>query len=179
MRRRNFLLLVLVSAACDTSQGNQLLRGAARAEGLPPNDVIAQVPQSDVAGAAESDLATRIPNPYENNPQAIQRGHELFLQMNCASCHGYDAKGGMGPDLTDTYWRFGGAPVQVYKSIFEGRAEGLPAWGNALPADEIWKVVAYIQSLGGTVPAAFAQKGLQGDVQHENEPKDTAQTKKQ
>jgi cytochrome c oxidase cbb3-type subunit 3 len=175
MRRRQLLLLVLFAAACDTSKGNQLLRGGARGnEGLPPNDVIASIPQADIAGTAESDLATRIPNPYDKNPQAIQQGHDLFLQMNCASCHGYGAKGGMGPDLTDTYWRFGGAPVEIYKSIFEGRAEGMPAWGNALPADQIWKVVAYIQSLGGSVPAAFAQKNLQGDVPKENEPTDTA-----
>jgi len=74
--------------------------------------------------------------------------------MNCAGCHGYDAKGGMGPDLTDTEWRYGGTPIDIYKSIYEGRAQGMPAWGNALPTTPIWQLVAYIQSLGGTLPAA-------------------------
>ena len=177
--RPRIILIAVVCAACSPNASDQSIRGGGGGAGLPPNDVIAQIPQGDMAGIAETQLATRIRNPYEGNPQAIQQGHDLFLQMNCASCHGYDAKGGMGPDLTDTYWRFGGAPVEVYKSIFEGRAEGMPAWGKALPTDQIWKVVAYIQSLGGTVPAAFAQKGLQGDVKQENETTDTARTSAQ
>ena len=55
---------------------------------------------------------TSIPNPYHDNPQAVQQGHDLFIQMNCAGCHGYGAKGGMGPNLTDGYWRYGGVPAR-------------------------------------------------------------------
>ena len=57
----------------------------------------------------------------------------------------------MGPDLTDTEWRYGGLPVQIYKTIRDGRPQGMPAWGVALPPDDIWKLVAYVQSFGGTV----------------------------
>lgn len=170
---------MILVMACDTSNGNPMLRGGAGGSGLPSNDVIAQIPQGDIAGVAASQLATKIQNPYSGNAKAIEEGHSLFLQMNCASCHGYGAKGAMGPNLTDNYWRFGGAPVEVYKSIFEGRAEGMPAWGRALPADQIWKIVAYIETLGGMVPASFAQKGLQGDVPKENEPTDTMRTRPQ
>ena len=94
---------------------------------------------------------------------AIARGHELFISMNCAGCHGYDAAGNMGPNLTDHYWRYGGTPASGYKSIYEGRPQGMPAWGSALPRAEIWKIVAYLQSLGGMVAATDYQGGLQGD----------------
>ena len=83
--------------------------------------------------------------------------------MNCAGCHGYDANGGMGPNLTDTYWRYGGSPAAIFKSIYEGRPQGMPAWNPALPPDEIWKLVAYIQSLGGAYSAAQYEASVQGD----------------
>ena len=74
--------------------------------------------------------------------------------MNCAACHGYDLKGGMGPDLTDTYWRYGGSPADIYKSIFEGRPQGMPAWGRALPPAMIWKVVGVHRVEGRRVSRA-------------------------
>jgi hypothetical protein len=40
----------------------------------------------------------------------------------------------------------------------------MPAWGQAMPPAEIWKIVAYIQSLGGSVPAGEFQRSLQGDA---------------
>ncbi|MDQ2804813.1 MAG: cytochrome c [Pseudomonadota bacterium] len=39
----------------------------------------------------------------------------------------------------------------------------MPAWGKALPPQAIWLIVAYIQSLGGTFPAAAYQPSIQGD----------------
>jgi cytochrome c oxidase cbb3-type subunit 3 len=130
---------------------------------MPTIEAIAAVPLGDLAGAAESTLATSIANPFGSNPQAAQQGHELFIRMNCAGCHGYGAKGGMGPNLTDAYWRYGGTPVALFKSIYEGRPQGMPAWNPTLPPAEIWKLVAYIQSLGGTFTAAQYQASVQGD----------------
>jgi cytochrome c oxidase cbb3-type subunit 3 len=84
--------------------------------------------------------------------------------MNCADCHGYNLKGGMGPDLTDTWWRYGGSPAEIYKSIAEGRPQGMPAWGRALTPELIWRIVAYIESFQGTVPPELADRGRQGDL---------------
>jgi cytochrome c oxidase cbb3-type subunit 3 len=142
--------------------------------GLPSENVIARIPIGDIAGVASSRLATTVANPFQGNAQAQQEGLELFMQMNCASCHGYKGVGGMGPPLNDTEWRFGASPAEIYKSIFEGRSKGMPAWGNALPPSEIWKLVTYIESLGGTVPADYAQHSKQGDVSAEKAPGDTA-----
>jgi cytochrome c oxidase cbb3-type subunit III len=118
-----------------------------------PEGVGAAVPLGIPAGERPT-IAVSTGNPLASDPTAIEEGKKLFTQMNCAGCHGYKGKGGMGPDLTDTAWRYGGRPIDVYKSIYEGRPQGMPAWGNALPAATVWQLVAYIRSLGGTYPLA-------------------------
>lgn len=136
--------------------------------GLPSEGNLARVAIGDLAGAGNNTFETTIANPYANDMAAIKEGHELFVNMNCAACHGYDLKGGMGPSLVDTYWRYGGSPADIYKSIFEGRPEGMPAWGRSIPAVQIWKVVAYIQAKGGTFSPALADRGRQGDLADED-----------
>ncbi len=139
--------------------------------GLPSEGQMAGVPLGDIAGGAESTLASQIHNPDHSNQAgvavSVAEGKRLFVALNCADCHGFDAKGNMGPNLTDKYWRYGGTPAAIFKSIFAGRPKGMPAWGAALPARDIWQIVAYIQSLGGTYPPDFYQPSLQGDKQGE------------
>lgn len=173
------LIVAVTAGGC--RQRTQDVRGAAQGDvvlpqqesglakvtdtaGLPPEGVLSRVAIGDIAGAANNTFDATIKNPYSQDLAAIKEGHDLFVGMNCAACHGYDLKGGMGPDLTDTYWRYGGAPADVYKTIFEGRPQGMPAWGRTLPAALIWKVTAYIESKGGAFPAALADKARQGDL---------------
>ena len=131
--------------------------------GLPPEGVLSRFAIGDIAGAGNNTAETNIKSPYWGDVAAIHDGRDLFVNMNCAACHGYDLKGGMGPDLTDTYWRYGGSPADIYKSIFEGRPQGMPAWGRSIQPAMIWKVVAYIESKGGAFPAALADRARQGD----------------
>ncbi len=161
--------LLVFSASC--RRDTQDVRGAAKGEvaipapskngvvdttGLPDEGAMAHVAIGDLAGIGNNNLEPLVGSPYARDAAAIQEGHDLFVKMNCAGCHGYDLKGGMGPDLTDTYWRYGGGPAAIYKSIFEGRPQGMPAWGRALPPILIWKIVAYIESKGGAFPAGLA-----------------------
>jgi cytochrome c oxidase cbb3-type subunit 3 len=140
--------VIAMLCACGHSEGGST--PGPPATGLPSAGEIAAVPMGHVAGQTDSAaLARSIPNPYMDNAQAVAAGKSLYIKMNCAGCHAYNAKGNMGPDLTDTYWRYGGLPAQIFQSIHDGRAQGMPAWGAALPPQEIWKLVAYIESLGG------------------------------
>jgi mono/diheme cytochrome c family protein len=112
------------------------LLGACGRQAAPP----APVP-------AAAGVRMPVPPMIADSPQAREAGHTLFVKMNCAGCHTYTGKGWMGPDLTDSYWRFGGAPEDIYRSIYEGRPQGMPAWGKALAPDEIWQLVLYIRAL--------------------------------
>ena len=141
--------------------GGSTTNGELRA--LPSEGQLASLPLGEIAGAAKLRSPNEIPNPLEGNASAIAEGHQLFISMNCAGCHGYDAKGGMGPNLTDSFWRYGGMPSSIYNSIYEGRPQGMPAWGRTLPAQDIWKIVAFIETLGGAVAAKQYHAGLQGD----------------
>jgi cytochrome c oxidase cbb3-type subunit 3 len=136
--------------------------------GLPPEGVLSRVAIGDLAGVGNNTLDATVTNPYAGDMAAIKQGNDLFVGMNCASCHGYDLKGGMGPDLTDTYWRYGGSPADIYKSIYEGRPQGMPAWGRSIPPAQIWKLVAYIQSKGGAFAGRLADRGRQGDLGDED-----------
>jgi cytochrome c oxidase cbb3-type subunit 3 len=142
----------------------QLRAGVMDTTGLPPEGALSRVAIGDLAGIGNNSLNADVRSPYAGDMAAIKEGHDLFVNMNCAACHGYDLKGGMGPDLTDTYWRYGGSPADIYKSIFEGRPQGMPAWGRALPPAMIWRVVAYIESKGGAFPGALADRARQGDL---------------
>jgi cytochrome c oxidase cbb3-type subunit 3 len=127
---------VLIVAACEHTPGDLAASGAAPA---------ITTPVGPVPGPVEN--PPRRQNPYEASAGAAAEGRELFVQMNCSGCHGGRAGGGMGPSLRDVDWLYGSTPAQVFSSIAEGRAHGMPAWGTHLPNDQIWKLVTYIQTL--------------------------------
>lgn len=157
------------TAAGDAHEHEQEVAGAGRGtRAIPDEGTLARVPLGDWAGATPNTLASTIRNPYEGDSAAAREGERLYQQMNCADCHGYDGKGGMGPDLTDRYWRYGGSPAEIYKTLWEGRPQGMPAWGRALPPEQLWKLVTYIQSFHGTFPAPLADRGKQGDLGDED-----------
>ena len=79
--------------------------------------------------------------------QALHEGEEIFLQ-NCAPCHGADATGVIGPNLTDEGWIYGGKPEQIVHTVTNGTEKGMPAWGSQLGDAKIAQVAAYVYSLG-------------------------------
>lgn len=153
------LALLLVAAGCGRPAGH----AGGDASGRDVASAAA-IPTGDLAGAAQSDVGATIVNPLKDQPAAVAHGKALFAQMNCAGCHGYGLGGAMGPNLTDRYWRYGGTPGAIYQSIANGRPQGMPAWRKALPPSDIWSLVSYVQSYGGTTPPADFQAGRQGDV---------------
>jgi cytochrome c oxidase cbb3-type subunit III len=86
-------------------------------------------------------------NPYEGDANAVATGAKLFVAYNCMDCHGADGSGAMGPSLADGRWHFGGEPGEIFESIYQGRPEGMPAWGSLISADQIWLLATYVKSL--------------------------------
>lgn len=72
----------------------------------------------------------------------------------CASCHGQELQGLIGPNLTDKFWLHGKATrLDVVKVIRDGVPEkGMPPWGPVMKKDEIYAVSAFIMSKLGSNP---------------------------
>lgn len=84
---------------------------------------------------------------YERNAYQLNEGKRLFEWYNCSGCHAHGG-GGMGPPLMDDEWIYGHEPQNIYDTIVAGRPNGMPSFGGHLPNDHVWKLVAYVRSLG-------------------------------
>jgi len=86
-------------------------------------------------------------------PADLSAGQGIFA-TNCAPCHGANAEGKVGPNLTDEYWLHGGEINHVYKTIkFGVQGKGMVAWKGKLASKQILQVASYVQSLQGSKPA--------------------------
>jgi len=98
--------------------------------------------------AGTDKVVPEIRNPYADDPGALAQGRQLYNGFNCAGCHGGAGGGGMGPPLADAQWIYGGSDAQIYASIVQGRPNGMPSFGQALAGEAVWKLAAYVKSLG-------------------------------
>jgi len=77
-------------------------------------------------------------------------GAELYAD-NCASCHGETGEGIMdlgAPDLTDSFWIYGGDDEAMFDTIWGGRQGWMPAWENRLTEVERKALTVYLMQLG-------------------------------
>ena len=107
------------------------------------------IAQDRAAGRPESRPAR---NPLEGNAQAISNGAAMF-RTRCAGCHGPDAHGYLGPDLTG-FWAAGGADDRMFDTVRRGvpGTEMIGADPQRVLDKEIWQMLAYIRTLSA-VPA--------------------------
>ncbi|MBE2243427.1 MAG: cytochrome-c oxidase, cbb3-type subunit III [Burkholderiaceae bacterium] len=85
------------------------------------------------------------------DPQAHAIGERLFAN-NCSTCHGSDARGGLGfPNLTDGDWLWGGTPEDIITTITDGREGIMPPMAEAVgSAEDVKNVANYVLSLSGS-----------------------------
>jgi mono/diheme cytochrome c family protein len=115
------------------------------------------------AGARQSATGWKIPEnaAAEKNPltvnDAVLTAGKRFFGMHCESCHGPQGKGD-GPDADPNYkramdlTRADRASVNpdgvVFYKAWNGRSSPkMPAFGEDLPKEQVWAIVAYVQTL--------------------------------
>ena len=99
---------------------------------------------------------------------ALAAGAKIFA-ANCAVCHAADGGGGVGPNLTDPYWKHGGGIADVFTTVKYGvPTMGMIAWKDNLRPGEIQEVSSYIMTLVGTTP--LKPKDPEGDFYEAPEP---------
>jgi cytochrome c oxidase cbb3-type subunit 3 len=138
-----FVVSVIVGGACERERRDyqQLPAAASRPNGVHLTSLQPGTPQIDAP----------VRSPYEGNAYGMGEGKRLYAAYNCNGCHAAGG-GGIGPALMDDKWIYGAAPDQIYSSIVQGRPDGMPAFGGRVPDDQVWQLVAYVQSLSGQVP---------------------------
>jgi cytochrome c oxidase cbb3-type subunit 3 len=83
----------------------------------------------------------------------IAKGKATFEKL-CTPCHGPQAGGLVGPNLTDNFWIHGGKMQNLVATITNGVPEkGMISWKSQLSPDEIVNAAAFIKSLKGTNPS--------------------------
>jgi cytochrome c oxidase cbb3-type subunit 3 len=82
-------------------------------------------------------------------PSALEGGKTTFMTL-CATCHGQNGEGGVGPNMTDDYFLHGCGIKDVFKTIKYGVPEkGMISWQDQLRPSEMQAVASYIMTLRG------------------------------
>jgi cytochrome c oxidase cbb3-type subunit 3 len=85
-------------------------------------------------------------------PADLEAGKAVF-QSTCFACHGKNGEGGVGPNLTDSYWLHGGSIQEVFKTIKYGWPDkGMKSWKDDYSPSQIAQIASYVKSLAGTNP---------------------------
>lgn len=101
--------------------------------------------RAELASVSEDGLAKKV-----LDGSVLTRGHDVFL-ARCASCHGPQGAGQIGPNLTDGYQLHGATRLDVFKTVRSGvERTAMIAWSAQLSPPELLAVTAYVISLRGT-----------------------------
>jgi cytochrome c oxidase cbb3-type subunit 3 len=83
-------------------------------------------------------------------PSWVKVGQSVF-KANCISCHGREAEGKIGPNLTDDSYKNVTKIEDIARVVSDGAGAGaMPKWSNRLHTNEVVLVSAYVASLRGT-----------------------------
>jgi mono/diheme cytochrome c family protein len=95
--------------------------------------------------------------PAAVTPALIAQGDSIFHSKgNCYACHGANAQGAVGPNLTDAEWiHSDGSYDAIVKQVTTGVPQnesksGImmpPKGGSSITGDEVKAVAAYVYSL--------------------------------
>ena len=141
---KQFLALVLLFAAVGCEREKRDFK-------LPNGDQLtASTRLTALQPGATSPPAT-IESPFNGNAYGLSEGKRLYAAYNCVGCHAQGG-GAIGPPLMDHRWIYGSRPEQIFSTIVQGRPNGMPSFGGKIPDQQVWQLVAYVESMSGQVP---------------------------
>lgn len=101
---------------------------------------------------------------------SLAAGRALFMSPTnlCTTCHGANAQGLVGPDLTNNFWKHGCDLESIMISIKVGYPSfGMPAYGSGVPLtdEQLHQLASYIISLRGSEPAGAKAPNMARSVE--------------
>ena len=113
--------------------------------------------------AAAQDAPLPKVNPLAGDKKAVEQGRVMF-RGRCAVCHGIDAKGYRGTDLTSGEWMHGGTDPDLFRTISRGVPGTEMPGGPNLSDDEVWMLIAYLRSLATGTPTPERGDAARGET---------------
>jgi len=115
----------------------------------------AHVVAQDLYLTIPADLPSK--NPLEGDAEAIKAGMGAY-RVRCADCHGMDARGIRGPDITQV-WARGRTDDALFRTIRHGVPNTeMPSFPLPRTSDmDIWRILAYLKTMA--TPATDAARG--------------------
>jgi len=101
-------------------------------------------------------------NASAGDPEAIRIGMGVY-RLRCADCHGMDAKGVRGPDLTQL-WASGRTEQGLFRTITQGISGTTMRPIYRIRDSEVWQLIAYLRSIATptrTEPTGDRERGEQ------------------
>jgi len=96
--------------------------------------------------AASALHAQQLKNPFGLDAEAAAEGKKLYNTQGCMACHGNNARGAVGPDLTDDEWLRAPSDEMIFNTIKNGRSGTLMSpFKDAMSDEQIWKLVSYLR----------------------------------
>jgi mono/diheme cytochrome c family protein len=90
--------------------------------------------------------AQQLKNPFGLDPEAASAGKTLYDKQGCVACHGNNARGAVGPDLTDDEWLRAPSDEMIFNVIKNGRSGTLMSpFRDVMSDEQIWKLVTYLR----------------------------------
>jgi putative heme-binding domain-containing protein len=121
----------------------------------------AAAPPTAAQQPQQQELYLRLPvptkNPLEGDPEAAKAGMGAY-RVRCADCHGMDARGIRGPDITQV-WARGRTDDALFSTIRNGVSNTeMPAHPAPRTSDmDIWRILAYLKTVA--TPATDTPRG--------------------
>lgn len=101
---------------------------------------------------------------FAEDPDWVAFGKSVF-QTNCVSCHGNNAEGKIGPNLTDDNWKNVKKVEDIPHVIANGAGgNAMPAWKDKLNQNEIVLLTSYLLAVHGSVPAGTGLPPIKGEI---------------
>ncbi len=94
-----------------------------------------------------------VSNPY-TSPADVALGAKTF-RSHCATCHGTNGEGGLGPNLANGQFYHGSSDAELLANISSG-IPGTEMPGLFFSSDRIWQIVAYLRSLNAARTGSVA-----------------------
>ena len=109
--------------------------------------MIAMVAPVLIAHTTEAAQNQRLSNPLKSDPAAVRRG-SLFYRARCAGCHGLDARGVSGPDVTASL-AGGMSDERFFQTIRRGvPGTEMPSFDAEHNADvQVWEMLLHLRTL--------------------------------